>query len=121
MKISKIFTGIVVCGALIFPGALSSSAQEMNDSISLEPEALNLTIEETKSLTLSKLGGDLPLINLGRYFETYYGPTYKYTFSLPRNPPYAAAIYSGTLINNINKNSFGTYWYEGTVYLQNPL
>jgi len=121
MKISKIFTGLVVCGALIFPGALSSSAQEINASTSPEPEALNLKIAETESLTFGMLAGDLPLINLGRYFETYYGPTYKYTFSLPRNPPYAAAIYSGTLINNIYKNSLGTYWYEGTVYLQNPL
>ncbi|MGG2056435.1 hypothetical protein ABFY48_18985 [Lysinibacillus pakistanensis] len=121
MKVSKIFTGLVVCGALIFPGALSSSAQEMNDSISLEPEALNLTIEETNSLNYSMLASEVPFINGGRYFETYYGPTHKYAISIDRNPPYAPAIYSGTLIYNASQSSFGLHWYEGRLYLQNPL
>jgi len=121
MKISKIFTGLVVCGALIFPGALNSSAQEINASTSPESEAINLTIAETESLTYSMLASEVPYINGGLYFTTYYGLTHKYAIAIDRNPPYAPAIYSGTLIYNASQSSLGLYWYEGRLYLQNPL
>lgn len=104
------------CGVLLFPGAASSSAQEINVSSS-QKTFENLSVEKPELLSSSISTKALNSINVGRYFEFYYGPTYKYTFSLG-TPPFVEPIYSGTLLYNSSKSSHGLYWYEGTVYLQ---
>ncbi|MFJ6209841.1 hypothetical protein [Lysinibacillus sp. NPDC092081] len=120
MKISKIFAGLVVCGALFFPGAVNSSAKEINASAS--PEALNyFAKEKTESLTISAFAQDKPYRDYGNFFDEYHGPVFKYTFTIDRDPPYAQAIYSGNLLYNKEKVRDDKYWYEGRTYLQNPL
>lgn len=123
MKISKVFTGLVVCGALIFPGALSSSAQEIDSSES--PESVEYSIQqETKSLTVS----EKQLIMNDPYMDTsgwfgYRGSSFTYSYSIPRPAPYAPANYSGLVLINYDKSNPATnqYYYAGRVYLQNPL
>ncbi|AVK82468.1 hypothetical protein C3943_02345 [Lysinibacillus sp. B2A1] len=107
MKISKIFTGLVVCSALIFPGALSSSAQEINP--------LNPTI------SVSSYPAEQPTWKGYKSFNTYQGSSVPHSVTFERPAPYAPAIYSGWLTYSISKSSFGNHVYEGILYLSNPI
>ena len=76
MKISKVITGLIVCGALVFPGALNSSAQEINPSAS--PESINYsTNQETKLLT--NIAAVSEPFKVGISLKYYEGDTYNHT------------------------------------------
>ncbi|MEB2280907.1 hypothetical protein LAV73_12965 [Lysinibacillus xylanilyticus] len=113
MKMSKIFTGLVVCGALMFTGALSSSAKEIN--LSELPKSFNY------STAYSASPKSVDSINAGRYFETYKGASFVYTMTVDRPKPQNPAIYSGTVFykaSESNPTKF-LFWYEGTLSLKN--
>lgn len=98
MKVSKIFASLVVCGALIFPGALSSSAQEINPSDS--PESISISAgQETELLTTTNPRKHF--VNLP-YYE---GETYYYTM-ITMGKHYRGTLYYQT------KDKYG-YWYVG--------
>lgn len=128
MKISKIFTGLVVCSVLIFPGALSSSAQEIDSSISLESdnptvsvESLNYSTEQEANLsTYNESLRAANSINVGRYWVGYQGPSFKYSIPVQQPAPYAPALYSGYVFYDYAQSDFSKnlYWYQGTLYLQ---
>lgn len=113
MKISKVVTGLVVCGALIFPGALSSSAQEIDSSVSLETDNYS-TKQETELLTYSTIH---EAIALGKNYKVYQGPTVFETYTVSRPAPLAPAIYQGWLLYQYKDNN--GYWYSGDVFLKN--
>ena len=112
MKMSKIFTGLVVCGALMFTGALSSSAKEIN--LSELPKSINY------STAYSASPKSVDSINVGRYFETYKGGSFVYSMTVDR-PPYVPALYSGTVFYKASEStpSKFLFWYEGTLSLKN--
>lgn len=128
MKFSKVFTGLVVCGALIFPGALNSSAQEIDSSISYENENPIVSVEsssylaelETELSTLNESSRAVDSINLGRFWEGYQGPSFKYSISVQQPAPYAPAIYSGYVFYDYSQSdlSRNLYWYQGILSLQ---
>ncbi|QPR68981.1 hypothetical protein I6G82_04990 [Lysinibacillus macroides] len=103
MKISKVFTGLVVCGVLMFPGALTStsSAKELNSSISSETINFSSGNEEKQLVNTTAPSAFIHGVNL-KYYE---GETYYYTMT--KN----GKRYSGTLYYQ-SKNSSG-YWYTG--------
>ncbi|MFE3573855.1 hypothetical protein [Lysinibacillus sp. NPDC059133] len=118
MKISKVFAGLVVCGALIFPGALSSSAQEI-DSSDL-PESINYSTEQEteQSLNYSAINIGGPSISAERYTSTYQGISIYESRVLERPIPQAPGRYAGTLYYVANESYYGNYVYRGTLYLQ---
>ncbi|QDP99348.1 hypothetical protein FOH38_01590 [Lysinibacillus fusiformis] len=119
MKISKVFTGLVVCGALIFPGALSSSAKDIDSSDF--PESVNYSTEQEteQSITYRANYAAASYISNTKYFTTYQGPSVYNYIEEPRPIPQAPAIYSGTLYYNLSESTVGRYAYTGKLFLQN--
>ena len=104
MKISKVFTGLVVCGALIFPGALSSSAKEI---VPLKP---------TISVSYS---APMPSINHIEYFPFYNGPFVEHIERVQQAPPYAPLVYKGRLFYVKSESTFNSHKYFGSLDLVN--
>lgn len=129
MKISKIFTGLIVCSALIFPGALSSSAQEIDSSISVEldnptvpVESLNYSPEQEAELsTHNEFSRQVAeSINVGRYWYGNQGSYFLYSMTLPQPAPYAPRLYSGYVFYDYSQSNIlsNLFWYEGTLFLR---
>ncbi|MDM5250304.1 hypothetical protein [Lysinibacillus sp. G4S2] len=115
MKISKIFTGLVVCGALVFPGALSSSAQEIDPSES--PESVNYSTEQETELLITNRGVAEDWF-ISKEFYTYQGPTVEWTETRNRPEPYAPYVYKGTLFYNSGQSTSKSHVYMGYLILQ---
>ncbi|WP_286924278.1 MULTISPECIES: hypothetical protein [Lysinibacillus] len=107
MKISKIVVGLVVCGTLIFPGALSSSAQEVNSTVSTETINYS-TGQETKLLTSTSTNPRMHFTVI----PYYAGETYEYTMIT------MGKHYRGTLYYQ-SKDKWG-YYYTGWMYEYTP-
>lgn len=95
MKISKIFTGLVVCGALMFTGALSSSAQEIDPPKTL---AVNYSSHST-------------LMPHEDWWDVYKGPSYTATVTIQQDPPRVPIVYSGLVFHVATEK--GNYLYKG--------
>ncbi|MBL3729266.1 hypothetical protein JIN86_06590 [Lysinibacillus sp. HST-98] len=115
MKISKIFTGLVVCGALIFPGALSSSAKEIKYLESVDSINYSAEQQEVQSITSLRVAKDW---SVTRTYSTHQGPYVVVTELRERPAPYAPYVYKGTLMYDANRSSLNNFVYEGTLYLQ---
>ncbi|MDM5250314.1 hypothetical protein [Lysinibacillus sp. G4S2] len=112
MKIPKILTGLIVCGALVFPGALSSSAQEVDPSNL--PESINYSTEqETEALTYNAVADTR---EFGKLFKGYQGGSVYHTEVIGQYPPYADHVYKGYIFYK-SFDEHG-YYYQGTLTLQ---
>lgn len=116
MKISKIFAGLVVCGALIFPGALSSSAQEIEPSES--PKSINFSTKQETKLSITNLRVTDNWY-VSEEYSSYQGPYVVVTKLRKRDAPYAPYVYTGTLFYIPNQSTSAKYVYGGTLTLQN--
>ncbi|QDP99643.1 hypothetical protein FOH38_03220 [Lysinibacillus fusiformis] len=97
MKISKIFTGLVVCGALMFTGALSSSAQEIDS-----PKTLSVNYSSSE-----------PTMPHEIYLQVYKGPSFTSRVTIEQDPPRLPIVYSGTIFYVPNESWPGAYLYRG--------
>jgi hypothetical protein len=112
MKISKIFTGLVVCGALIFPGALSSSAQEIDPLVA--PESINYSTEQETGIIQysSKIPNTLAVF---KGFNSFQGQTvYHMEYGIGNA---AGTLYHGYLTFQYQDKLH--YYYQGTLTKKN--
>lgn len=103
MKISKVFASLVVCGALIFPGALSSSAKEIDSDLT---ESINYSAPK-------------PFIEGTRQTDFYEGFSKYITIVIDEPITQKPLRYSGTVYYKANESCCGKYIYKGTLFLQN--
>ncbi|MEB2281061.1 hypothetical protein LAV73_13785 [Lysinibacillus xylanilyticus] len=116
MKISKVFAGLVVCGALIFPGTLSSSAQEIEPSES--PKSINYSTKQETNLSITKLRVTDNWY-VSEEYSSYQGSYVNVTKTRKRDAPYAPYVYTGKLFYIPSESTTSKYVYGGTLTLQN--
>lgn len=116
MKISKVFASIAVCGALIFPGVISTSAQELEHSV--PPKSINYSAEkEIKLLNYIEVASLASSYTMSKSFEIHQGEKIWHTFTLP-DPPFNVRKYSGYLYYEGKYREGWKDWYKytGTLY-----
>ncbi|MGA3675512.1 hypothetical protein [Lysinibacillus agricola] len=98
MKISKTITGLVVCGALMFTGALSSSAQEIDP-----PKTLSVNYSSSETFTMDH----------EFYLQDFRGPSFTTSVTMNPGPPRLPIVYSGTVFYVKSESYPGKYLYRG--------